>query len=169
MWIGSVRLRVKTKNSPDAGTDSLVTASVLRDGNEIRLWKLDYTSEDDLERGATRNYDYIGPTRLPRRNDQTPELPPGVSQNPMPYPSYGFEFSNGLPGHLKIRLEINNDDMWIKDSVELFVRQIRLKSTSFDTLAWQEDSNWELVATWGQDVAMSTDSDEGRETWTMNV
>jgi hypothetical protein len=169
MWIGAIRLRVRTKDAQNAGTDDLVQAAVLRDGNQLRLLNLDYPAENDLERGAVRNYDYIGPTKLPRRNDQTPELEPGVGQNPMPYPGYGLEFSNGLNGHLKIRLLTNGENMWIKDNVELHIRQIRLKATSFDTVAWQEDAEWSLIANWGQDVAMSQDSGEGASAWTLNL
>jgi hypothetical protein len=169
MWIGSFRLMVHTKDAPNAGTDSLVTAAVIRDGNQLGNYRLDYPTEDDLERNAIRNYDYIGPTRLPRRNDQTPSLPDGVGQNPMPYPGYGFEFSNGMGGHLQIKLWIHNDDMWIKDNVDLYVRRIRQVATSFDTLAWQEDDSWTYIASWGQDVALSTDSSEGVTTWTLNL
>jgi hypothetical protein len=118
MWIGSIRLIAETKDAPNAGTDSLVQATVIRDGADLRVLNLDYPTEDDLERGAIRNYDYSGPTKLPRRNDQTPELPPGIGQNPMPYPGYGFEYSNGLNNHLKLRLRIRGDDMWIKDNVD---------------------------------------------------
>ena len=167
MWIGSIRLVVQTKDAPNAGTDNLVQALVLRDGGLLGKYNLDWPAEDDLERGAIRNYDYMGPTKLPRKNDKTPELPSGVGQNPMPYPGYGFEFSNGLNGHLKLQLKINGDDMWIKDNVVLFVRQIRQKATSFDTLAWVEDPDWTFIASWGKDVAMSTDSDEGTTTWPM--
>ena len=169
MWIGSIRLIVQTENVPNAGTDSLVQATVLRNDNALRVLNLDYPTEDDLERGAIRNYDYIGPTKLPRRNDQTPELPPGIGQSPMPYPGYGFEFSSGLHGHLKLRLRINGSDMWIKDNVDLYVRLIRQRATSFDTLAWQEDTDWTYIASWTQDVAMSTDSGEGTTTWTLNL
>jgi len=169
MWIGSIRLNVETKDAPNAGTDSLVQARILRDSNELRLLNLDYPTEDDLERGAIRNYDYSGPTKLPRRNDHTPELPPGIGRNPMPYPGYGFEFSNGMNGHLKIRLQIRNDDMWIKDNVDLYVRLIRLRATSFDTVDWLEDPDWTYIASWSQDVAMSTDSREGLTTWTLNL
>jgi len=169
MWIGSIRLNVETKDAPNAGTDSLVQARILRDGNELRLLNLDYPAEDDLERGAIRNYDYSGPTKLPRRNDHTPELPPGIGRNPMPYPGYGFEFSNGMNGHLKVRLQIRNDDMWIKDNVDLYVRLIRLRATSFDTVDWLEDPDWTYIASWSQDVAMSTDSREGLTTWTLNL
>lgn len=83
MWIGAIRLVVETKDWPNASTDSLVTTAVLRDGNEILRLRVDYAAENDLERGAVRNYDYFD---LPRRNDQTPELPNGIGQNPMPYP-----------------------------------------------------------------------------------
>jgi hypothetical protein len=167
MWIGAIRLIVETENAPAAGTDSLVQASVIRDGTTLRVLNLDYPTEDDLERGAIRNYDYIGPTKLPRRNDQTPELPPGIGQNPMPYPGYGFEFSNGLSGHLRLQLRIRGDDMWIKDNVDLYVRFIRNRATSFDTLAWIEDTDWTYIASWTRDVAMSTDSSEGATTWNL--
>ena len=169
MWIGSIRLNVRTKNARDAGTDSLVQAGVLRDGNELSLLNLDYPNEDDLERGAIRNYDYIGPTKLPRRNDKTPALPDGIGQIPMPYPGYGLEYSSGLNRHLAIRLRIRGDDMWIKDNVDLYVRFIRQRATSFDTLDWQEDPIWTYIATWSQDVPMSTDHTEGLTTWTLNL
>jgi len=169
MWIGSIRLTVETKDAPDAGTDSLVQAVILRDGNELRVLNLDYPTENDLERGAIRNYDYMGPTKLPRKNDQTPELPSGIGQIPMPYPGYGFEFSNGLGGHLRIRLRIRGSDMWIKDNVDLYVRFIRQKATSFDTLAWIEDSDWSYVASWGHDIPMSTQIFEGFATWTLKL
>jgi len=167
MWIGAIRLTVQTKDASFAGTDSLVQTGVLRDGVELRVLNLDYPTENDLERGAIRNYDYSGPTKLPRKNDQTPELPSGIGQNPMPYPGYGFEFSNGLNGHLRLRLRINGDDMWIKDNVDLYVKFIRQKATSFDTLAWIDDSDCTYIASWSQDAAMSTDSSEGTTTWTM--
>ena len=167
MWIGAIRLTVRTEDAPFAGTDSLVQATVIRDGTELRILNLDYPTEDDLERGAIRNYDYIGPTKLPRKNDQTPELPDGIGRIPMPYPGYGFEFSNGLSGHLNIRLRIRGRDMWIKDQVDLHVIFIRQKATSFDTLAWIEDTYWTYIASWTQDVAMSKDSEEGVTTWTL--
>lgn len=169
MWIGAIRLIVQTADKRYAGTDDLVQMHVLRDGHELRLLNLDYPTEDDLERGAIRNYDYSGPTKLPRRNDKTPVLPPGIGQIPMPYPGYGFEFSNGLHGHLKLKLQIRGDDLWIKDNVDLYVRFIRQRATSFDTLDWIEDSNWTYIASWTQDVVLSTDGDEGFTTWTLKL
>jgi hypothetical protein len=169
MWIGAIRLIAETTDSLDAGTDSLVQASVLRDGTALRVLNLDFPTEDDLERGAIRNYDYSGPTKLPRRNDQTPELPPGIGRIPMPYPGYGFEFSRGLNGHLRLQLRIRGNDLWIKDNIDLFVRFIRRRATSFDTLDWVEDPDWTYVASWTRDVGMSTDAGEGVTTWTLNL
>jgi hypothetical protein len=147
----------------------LVTATIVRDGVEIKNLKLDYSNEDDLERGALRDYNYMGATKLQWDNDQTPALPSGIGQTPMPYPSYGIEFSNGLAGHLKIRLKIHNDDMWIKDNIDLYIREIRQKASGIDTLYWEEDSNWTYIGTWSKDYAMSTDSDEGVQTLNLNL
>lgn len=169
MWIGAIRLNVRTKSVTDAGTDSLVQATIVREGTNLLVLNLDYPTEDDLQSGAIRNYDYIGSTKLPRTNDKTPSLPPGVGQNPMPYPGYGIEYSDGLIGHLRIRLRIRGSDMWIKDNVDLYVQFIRNVATSFDTLAWQRDPYWTYIASWTQDVAMSTDSDEGVTTWNLNL
>jgi len=160
MWIGSIRLDVATKDANFAGTDSLVRALIVRDGSELLGLRLDYPAENDLERGASRDYDYF---TLPRINDQTPQLPDGIGQSPMPYPDHGIEFSSGMAGHLTLRLKIGGDDMWIKDQVDLYIREVRLVNTSFDTLEWKH------VATWGKDVAMSTDSGEGKSTWNLNL
>ena len=164
MWMGSIRLDVLTEDAPYAGTDNLVTATIVRDGKSLLNLKLDYPTENDLERGAERTYDYYN---LPRVNDKTPELPPNVGQNPMPYPSHGVEFSSGLNGHLVLRLHIWGDDMWIKDNVDAYIREVKQKATSFDTLGWKDDTSWKYVATWSQDVAMSDDSSEGVSTWNL--
>lgn len=169
MWIGAIRFVVKTKDAPFAGTDNTVQAVIMRDDEELRVLLLDHLDENDLERGATRNYDYRGPTKLPRRNDRTPSLPDGIFQIPMPYPDYGFEFSDGLEGHLTIKLRTTGTDMWIKDNVDLFVVFISRQATSFDTEEWQEDPHWTFINSWSQDVAMSTDPDEGRATWRLRL
>jgi hypothetical protein len=166
MWVGSIKLGVRTKDAPDAGTDDLILARILRDGGEIVALRLDYSDEDDLERGASRNYFY---PVLPRRNHRPPELPPDIGQNPMPYPSEGLEFSDGLAGHLKVVLTTSGMDMWIKDNVDFYITEIRQVSTSFDTLAWIKDSDWTYLGTWSQDVALSWDLTEGVPIWTMGL
>lgn len=158
MWMNSVKLRVATKDAPDAGTDSLVLAEIFRDGQLTNSLRLDYPDENDLDAGAFRNYYY---SNLTRSNDQTKELRDGVVQSPMPYPESGIEFSDGLPGHFGLRLHIRGDDMWIKDSFEFFYREYRDVPDSFDTSVWREDTQWTDLGYWGKDIAMSTDSDEG--------
>jgi len=169
MWIGAIRLVVRTADISLAGTDSLVQATILRDDEAIRVLNLDYPAEDDLERGAQRAYDYYGATLWPLVFDQTQPLPDGISQDPMPYPDYGLEFSHGLHGHLTIRLRIKGDDMWIKDDIALYIRAIQRRATSFDTLGWIEDADWAYTASWSRDVWMSTDGDEGHTTWTLEL
>jgi len=166
MWVGSIRVGIWTADRDVAGTDHLVQAEVLRDGQHISTLNLDYATENDLERGAFRDYFYLN---LGWDNDKTPQLPPDVGQSPMPYPDFGYEFSSGLNGHLKLRLRIKGDDMWIKDHVDLSIREIRSVATSFDTVGWQQESAWTVVGNWSQDVALSTDSNEGVTTWTLNL
>jgi hypothetical protein len=166
MWVGAIKLKVATKDADFAGTDDLIQAVVVRDGSDIAVLNLDLSGVDDNERGDVRSYNFFP---LARRNDQTPELPPGIGQNPMPYPDDGLEYSNGLAGHMKIRLRTDGDDMWIKDKVTLSIKQNRQVKTSFDTLAWVRDANWTEIVKWGQDVAISEDSGEGVTSWTMAV
>lgn len=71
MWIGPIRLIVKTKEAPQAGTDSLVQATILRDGTGLGVLNLDYPTEEDLERVAIRDDD---------------------DMEPKPYPAYGSGF-----------------------------------------------------------------------------
>ncbi len=166
MWIGKIGFQVATKDADFAGTDSLLTVEVLRNGSFIFAGKLDYADINDHERGDSRFYGYSFKQLY---FDRTTPLPDGVGQDPMPYPDIGMEFSDGLQGHLKCRLHIHNDDMWIKDEVDIYVKVIRQVATSFDTLAWKEDSGWTSLGAWTQDVRMSTDNSEGPATWMLNV
>jgi hypothetical protein len=166
MWVGAILLDVLTKDAPAAGTDNLVTVQIVRDGAGLLKLRLDYPTENDLEQGAERGYYYYN---LPWINDQTPPLPDGIGQIPMPYPSHGIEFSNGLKGHLRLRLHIYGDDMWIKDNVDAHVKEIREVSSGIDTFGWKEDAQWQHIGTWSQDVALSQDSSEGVSYWTLNL
>jgi hypothetical protein len=166
MWIGAIGFQVSTADKRFAGTDSLLTVELLRNGAYIFTGRLDYADQDDHERGDSRFYGY---TFRDLFLDKTPPLPDGIGQIPSPYPAVGMEFSDGILGHLKCRLRIHNDDMWTKDNVDIYVRYIRLVATSFDTLDWQLDATWTYLGAWSQDVNMSTDGGEGPSTWTLNV
>jgi hypothetical protein len=165
MWIGSIRLRIRTEDVPHAGTDSEVRVTIMRDGQDVQTVSLDLPGEDNLERGTTRDYVY---TRLERSNDQTPELPDGLATSPSPYPSYGVEFSDGVFRHLGLRFRIRGSDMWIKDNVDIAVREIEKVPEGFDSWVWRESSAWIHVGTRSADVRMSTDSDEGVRTMVLS-
>jgi hypothetical protein len=57
--------------------------------------------------------------------------------------------------------------MWVKEHVDFSIKEIREVATSFDTLAWKQDATWKIVGNFGQDVALSTDGNEGFTTWTL--
>lgn len=59
MWIGQIRLGVRTGNHRNAGTDHRVKVGVIRDGKSLVNLLLDYPTEDDLERGTFREYGFI--------------------------------------------------------------------------------------------------------------
>ena len=166
MWIGNIGFMVWTKDAPVAGTDSLVTVEILRNGNHLFTGRVDFPQLDDLERGSVRFYGYTVPNRY---LDRTPQLPDGIGRIPPPYPDTGIEFSDGLFGHLSCRLRIHSDDMWTKDRVDIYVKETRLVATSFDTVAWRTDQFWTHLGMWTQDINLSTDSNEGPNTWTLGV
>jgi hypothetical protein len=166
MWIGNIGFMVWTKDTPVAGTDSLVTVEMIRNGNHLFTGRLDFPTLDDLEPGSVRFYGYEVPARY---LDRTPPLPDGVGRIPPPYPDKGVEFSDGLIGHLACRLRIHGNDLWTKDRVDIYVKETRLVATSFDTEGWRTDQFWTHLGMWTQDVDLSTDSTEGPDTWTLVV
>lgn len=167
MWIGSIRIGVLTGSGRDDGTDGLVQAAVLRDGAEIWRGNLDYLSENDLERETYRDYWY--PRLHPQSFHKTEPLPDGLGQSPMPYPDYGLEFSDGLQGHFRLKLIIRNRDTWVKDEVDLAIREIQRQADGFDMYNWGEDPTWTDLGIWTQDVAMSQDPAQGKATWSLKL
>ncbi len=166
MWVGRIGFIVWTKDAMVAGTDHLVIVEIIRDGRVLWAGKFDYATEDDLEPGAQRFYGYVVPGLY---LDETPPLPEGIGRIPAPYPALGMEYSNGLNGHMQCRLRIHGDDLWTKDQVDIWTKDIRQLATSFDTLEWIEDQNWARLGSWTQDVNLSTDRAEGATTWTLAV
>jgi hypothetical protein len=153
-------LTVKTKDAPYAGTGDLVQAIFKRDGERLGTFDLAKPGVDDHERGDERNYDFEGASNLPRRTDETLELQPGVQSDPMPYPPYGFEFSNDLEGHLVIRLQTDGDNMWIKDNVDFYIKQFRVVETASGAEDWRVDISWHYIKSWDRDVSISLDDDD---------
>jgi hypothetical protein len=159
MWIGEIRFAVQTKDASYAGTDSMVDAVLLRDEEELVTLGLNRKGVNDLQRGSMDEFIFRD---LPRHNDRTFGLPPSSVQIPMPYPPTGIEFSDGLPGHLKFRLIIEGNDLWIKDKVVISIKQFRF---TFEAQDWVLDQNWSVIGSWGRDAKMSTDFWEGDNQW----
>ncbi len=159
MWIGTIRLQVRTKDAPHAGTDDDVVVTIVRDGADVATVNLNKPNQNDLEQRDFRDYDY---TQFPRSTDQTVVPDPEFAAIPTPYPPHGIEFSYGIPGHLALRLAIRGDDMWIEDSVALSIRELVQRND-----VWREREEWTHVDTWEVDSRMSTDRSEGVRTWTL--
>ena len=164
VWVSRIGFQVATADTPGAGTDALIMVEIIRDGEHLETGRLDFPHLDDHERGDSRFYGFTIPTL---HLDETRALPPGIGRIPMPYPDTGIEFSNGIHPYLRCRLRTHSDDMWIKDKVEIFIKETHLVATSFDILAWQESPVWTRLGAWTQDVRISRDSSEGVTTWTL--
>ena len=169
MWIGGIRLVVYTKNSPNAGTSNTVRVRVLRNDNVVRGWPFPAMLLKDQERDDIQVFKWDEPRYFPRDHDRTPEPIPGLTEDPQPFPDYGFEFTDGLFGHLGLRLEIDGRDMWFMDNIDLDVKYIRWNGYGIDSFVWERDLYWTRVFSWRQDVRMSTDPSEGVATWTLSV
>lgn len=157
MWIGAVCLRVTTKAQPHAGTDYIVTADLLRDGEAVQRFNLDYGTIDDMEPGATGDYIFTGPDALPRRFDRTPRFKRRRDKGTDPSaPPFGIEFSKGIRGYLGFKFRVQGPDVWVKDVIHLFIREWHPVQTG-DAVQWVEDRSWKYVATWGRDVAVGAD------------
>lgn len=155
MWIGSIRLDVRTEHEPGAGTDDMVVATLLRDGEEIAELKLDRPGKPDLDRGTARPYVYAH-LDLNGVHDAYP--------TPV-QPKYGVEFPDGLKGHLALRLSHSSGDLWVMDELILFVKELDKESGG----PWFEHDKWTFVKSFSRDVALSAHPLEGSLTWLLEV
>jgi hypothetical protein len=112
-WLGGLKWDIRTSNDPGAGTDQALTCTILRDDKPITSFSLEPGDTERLDRGG---HDVLfgqvkgawfdpnaGDVNLARVQDE-----------------HGVEFPNGIPGHMKLRLQVAGDDEWIKESVTVF-------------------------------------------------
>jgi hypothetical protein len=168
MWVGSIRVRVRTKSSETASTDSPVIAAVMRDNIAVYAFFLNPEFRTlggtnlEITSGTDRNFFQFS---LPKSSAHPP---PEASVDE---PPYGIEFPNGLAEHCTLKLRIFGNDLWITDEVELFIRElhaVRLPAAS-DTLTWVEETSWKSVGQWSKDIRISTDTSEGFAIVNFNV
>lgn len=149
-WISEIMFRVQTADAPNAGTNHPLTVDIYRDGEYLFTGELNFGHINDHERGDSRYYNFILPEGylFPDESEYT-------------RPTAGIEFSDGIAGNLTCRLQIHGDDKWIKDQVDIYVKEVRPRGP----IGWVDDDSHRLLGNWTQDVTLSTYSDEGYEAW----
>jgi len=148
--------RVETGHQWWSGTDDTVKIEIWRDSTLIKRLNLEPGDTSRLDRSENTNYYWVF---------QDPDgLGVSVSGTVVPY---SVSFPNGVNGHLKVKLVAKGDDAWEKIAIDSTVTTGQLKHVpgTIDSMKWIEDYD---SFYFGQDVVLSTDSDEGYTTWTLN-
>lgn len=155
-YVHQIGWQIKTSNIRDAGTDSRVTVTILRDGARIIALNLEPGNTTRLDQGESAFYFW----RFQGTVFEPGDLVEWIAG--MPYPD-GVEFADDVQGHLTCDLRIHGDDMWVKDQIDAYVRYINYHHIpgTIDAFEWVPDLNWTFVATFPRDIALSTDKKEG--------
>jgi hypothetical protein len=158
MWIGSIRLVVPTGAPGGSGSraveppsGAVVPVVLLRDGLEVSRLRLDIP-DHRAGTAASRTYDYL---RLDRVSDRTPLLLHDAGGHLLPYPEYGVEYSQGLYGHLRVRLLTDPRTAASLEGVTMFVHRLRHRVVGPRRIAWVEDEDWSFLGTWGCGIPLS--------------
>ena len=164
MWISEIGWDIKTSITPGAGTDSQLTVDILRDDQSVIQLNVEPGETSRLDRDESQFYfwRFVGATPEPS-NSNIGEVESG-QENP-----HGVEFENDIFGHLKCRLRIYGDDMWIKQQIDGYVRYAKLQGVpgTIDSANWVDDPDWTPVGNFAQEAHMSTDGGEGYTNWTL--
>jgi hypothetical protein len=138
-----------TSNQEGSGTDSRVSLNILRDGQLIVNINDEPGETSRLDRGeiATRFWQFRSPDNI------------GTSVSGVAIP-YTENFPNGVRGHLVVRIQIDGDDAWRKDSIESTVWSGQLRSVpgTIDSVEWVETGE---AFVFSRDVVLSTNPAEG--------
>ncbi|MFN8372737.1 MAG: hypothetical protein U0694_07650 [Anaerolineae bacterium] len=168
MWVGSIRVRVRTKAASTASTDSPVIAAIMRDTIALYAFFLNPEfrtfARPNLEISSGTDRDFFQYS-LPKSSDSP------VPDEPGGQPPYGLEFGSGLAEHCTLKLRIFGNDLWITDEVELLIRElhpVHLPETS-KAFTWVEETNWKSVGLWSKDIRISSDTSEGFAIVNFNV
>jgi hypothetical protein len=163
-WISEIGWDIRTSGIDVAGTNTPIVVEILRDDALVIALFIEPGSTTRLDRGESQFYWW----RFQGANFAPNPSGIGTSTGGEGAP-HGVEFPEGIHNHLKCRLRAWGDDMWIKDNIAAHVRYARLVGVpgTIDSSIWVDDLNWTFVGDFTQDVAISTDSGEGHETWTL--
>lgn len=140
---------IKTGEEWWSGTDTKIILEIFRDTTKLLDAYLEPGSTPRLDRSELATYYWIftNPSGI------------GVSVSGTPIPYY-IDFTNGVRGHLRVRLTAKGRDAWEKDWIRsnVYFGELRHIPGTIDSLKWVQD--WETFL-FSRDVILSTDSSEG--------
>ncbi len=139
-----------------SGTDDTVKLEIYRDSTLIKRLNLEPGNTPRLNKGESATYYWVF---------RDPDgLGVSVSGTTVPFTE---AFPNGVSGHLRVKLIAKGDDAWEKIAINSTVTtgQLRFIPGTIDSSVWLED---EQSFFFGRDVVLSTDSDEGVTSLTLN-
>ena len=161
-WLAEVGVGIKTKESPNAGTDDPVDISILRDGAQFG-GVLSIVRDNKLEPG---NYEFYtrrlpGPYRDRGRYGPFRRTISRIADRLWlilrRIPGFGVEYANGLEGHFECQLSIAGNDTWVKEQVDLYVKEAKLNHFGI----WVVNPEWIYLGSCTQDVSFSTNPEDG--------
>lgn len=165
-YVRDIGFEIQTSNVKDAGTDSRVSVTILRDDDEIVTWVIEPGNTPRLNRGEYELYSY---TITGNHSDTSIGVEPAspLSGEVEPPQNY-LAFRAGVKGRLRCRLRIYGTDLWKVESIQVSVRYLHTAHVpgTFDTFAWVPDSDWHVVGQF-KNLKMSSDSSEGYRSITL--
>ena len=148
---------IHTSSEESAGTDSRLTCELLRDDQRVFTIILEPGNTTRLDRGLgdVLYYTFTSPFLV------APTIP-SLSQGVV-----GVEFPEGFAGHLRMRLRNEGDDLWIKDTINVYGRVGELfRDDEGGALLVQHHGTVDL-GSFTRRQTLSTDPSEGFPTLTL--
>jgi hypothetical protein len=150
---------IHTSNEPFAGTDNKISCELLRD--DVNVFTI------VLEPGGTKRLDRgLGDALLYKFG--RPFLAAPVNSN-LVQGVVGGEFPNGFGGHLKMRLRNAGDDLWIKNTINVYGRvgELFRDNEGGALLVFNDGNQWVDLGRFDKRHVLSTDPSEGTATLTL--
>ena len=150
---------IQTSHEQFAGTDTKLVCEILRDDAKVFTIILEPGNTTRLNRGVMNAlaYHFTKPYLV---TPTEPSLSQGV---------VGVEFPNGFVGHLKMRLRNTGDDLWIKETIDVYgqVGELYRDEEGGALLVLNDRDEWVDLGSFTKRQNLSTDPTEGFATLTL--
>lgn len=157
--LAAIAWDIQTSAEQFAGTDNKIVCEVLRDDAKIFTVILEAGNTTRLDRGLVDAlvYHFTRPFLVFPTEES---LSGGV---------IGIEFPNGFAGHLKMRLRNTGDDLWIKETINVYGRvgELHRDDEGGALLVFDERNQWVDLGSFTKRKVLSTDPSEGTTTLTL--